>query len=333
MNMCIHAFLIDVSCSSYGSMVRVCMLNLYLFCHVGEPWTPTRAQISAMHHARCFNTSFWETVATRISAGMLFDREHGPNMSGRTVSSWQGLACDRTNSSMMGIEAHIFELQGLSSWNMHENAGKFMKMPNLHPIPWKAPETWEVFSSLWLHVSVQDIPNVLWRLRVGVFQNSEISEASGEMSLWPSQRVWKLLLPAFSDRPKSIRVMRLETALAYDAFFSAVAGARSAVEDSHFLPSRDKNGIRITRVTTLQHDSNDSPKPLPPDLKPEIKLGGDVAAISGITLSKITQKMMFFSSCLDGSSSPKKLASHSKPRQVPQTGNWFSGSPAWTKTV
>ena len=60
MNMCIHAFLIDVSCSSYGSMVRVCMLNLYLFCHVAESWTPTRAQISAMHHARCFNTSFWE---------------------------------------------------------------------------------------------------------------------------------------------------------------------------------------------------------------------------------------------------------------------------------
>lgn len=152
MNMCIHAFLIDVSCSSYGSMVRVCMLNLYLFCHVGESWTPTRAQISAMHHAMCFNTSFWETVATRISAGMLFDREHGPNMSGRTVSSWQGLACDRTNSTMMGIEAHIFELQGLSSWNIHENAGKFMKMPKFHPIPWKAPETWEVFSSLWLHV-------------------------------------------------------------------------------------------------------------------------------------------------------------------------------------
>lgn len=72
--------------------------------------------------------------------------------------------------------------------------------------------------------------------------------------------------------------------------FSAVAGARSAVEDSHFLPSRDKNGIRITRVTTYSRTQTTLRKP--PDLKPEIKLGGDVAAISGITLSKITQKMM-----------------------------------------
>ena len=47
---------------------------------------------------------------------------------------------------------------------------------------------------------------------------------------------------------------------------------------------------------------------------------------------KTHSKNGWWKSCLDGSSSPKKLASHSKPRQVPQTGSWFSGSPAWTKT-
>ena len=154
MNMWIHAFLIDISCSSYGSMVRVCMLNLYLLCHVGEPWTPIRAKISAMHHARCFNTSFWEPWPQ----GFLPECSLTENMVQTCLValyveySWQGLACDRTNSTMMGIEAHIFKLQGLSLWNIHENAGKFMKMPKFHPIPWKAPETWEVFSSLWLHV-------------------------------------------------------------------------------------------------------------------------------------------------------------------------------------
>ena len=152
------------------------------------------------------------------------------------------------------------------------------------------------------------------------------------MSLWPSQRVWKLLLPAFSDRPKSIGAMRLETALAYDAFlFSAVAGARSAVEDSHFLPSRDKNGIRITRVTTFSTTQTTLRKPLP-DLKPEIKLGGDVAATSGITLKNSLKKWMVFSSCLFPPRSWRAIQSQGKfPKQGTDSQDHRPGKKLVTK--
>lgn len=88
-------------------------------------------------------TSFWEPWPQ----GFLLECSLTENMVQTCLvalyveSSWQGLACDRTNSSMMGIEAHIFELQGLWSWNIHENAGKCRKIHENAQIPSNSMES------------------------------------------------------------------------------------------------------------------------------------------------------------------------------------------------
>lgn len=98
-------------------------------------------------------TSFWEPWPQ----GFLLECSLTENMVQTCLvalyveSSWQGLACDRTNSSMMGIEAHIFELQGLWSWNIHENAGKCRKIHENAQIPSNSMESsWNMggFSAL-----------------------------------------------------------------------------------------------------------------------------------------------------------------------------------------
>ena len=126
---CMHTFLIDVSCSWYGSMVRVGLLNLCLLCHVGESWSPIRAKIRAMHHARCFNTSFWESVAKRISARMLFEREKCPNMPGPNCSL--NLVHNWTRLGLWQDELHDDGNWSSHSWTSGplKNRGKFMEMP------------------------------------------------------------------------------------------------------------------------------------------------------------------------------------------------------------
>lgn len=83
--------------------------------------------------------------------------------------------------------------------------GTFMKMPENS---WKCRNSIQFhgkllkhgrFSALCDYTSKSQTSQMCCGAWEWEFSKTAFSEASGEMSLWPSQRVWKLLLPAFSD--------------------------------------------------------------------------------------------------------------------------------------